>query len=70
MYWKEVIIKVQNLKHTYIVNCKDIYKVGAYLRVKIRKLDIINNIYELSAKEFEENPLKKHISAWPLEMYS
>ena len=39
MYGKEVIIKAQNLKHIYIVNCKDIYKVGAYLRVKIRKLD-------------------------------
>ena len=27
MYGKEVIIKAQNLKHIYIVNCKDIYKV-------------------------------------------
>ena len=50
MYGKEVIIKAQNLKHIYIVNCKDIYKVGEYLRE--------NNIYELSAKEFEENPFK------------
>ena len=58
MYGKEVIIKAQNLKHIYIVNCKDIYKVGEYLRVKIKKLDIENNIYELSAKEFEENPFK------------
>lgn len=39
MYGKEDIIKAQNLKHIYIVNCKGIYKVGAYLRVKIRKLD-------------------------------
>lgn len=39
MYGKEVIIKAQNLKHIYIVSCNGIYKVGAYLRVKIRKLD-------------------------------
>lgn len=58
MYGKEIIIKAQNLKHTFIVNCKDIYKVGAYLRVKIKKLDIGNNLYELDAKEFEENPFK------------
>ena len=58
MYGKEVIIRAQNLQHIYIVNCKDIYKVGEYLRVKIKKLDISNNVYELSAKEFEENPFK------------
>lgn len=58
MYGKEVIIKAQNLQHIYVVNCKDIYKVGEYLRVKIKKLDISNNVYELSAKEFEENPFK------------
>ena len=27
LYGKEVIIKAENLKHTYIVNCKDIYNV-------------------------------------------
>lgn len=27
MYGKEVVIKVDNLKHTYINNCKDFYKV-------------------------------------------
>ena len=58
MYGKEVIIKAQNLKHIYIVSCKDIYKVGEYLKVKIKKLDIENNTYELDAKEFEENPFK------------
>jgi small subunit ribosomal protein S1 len=58
LYGKEVIIKAQNLKHTYVVNCKDIYKVGEYLKVKLKKLDIENSIYELSAKEFEENPFK------------
>lgn len=58
MYGKEVIIKAQNLKHIYIVNCKDIYKVGEYLRVKIKKLDIENNIYELSAKDLRKTHLK------------
>ncbi len=38
MYGKEVIIKAQNLKHIYIVSCKDIYKVGEYLKVKIKKI--------------------------------
>ena len=59
MYGKEVIIKAENLKHTYIVNCKDIYNVGDYLKVKIIKLDIKNNLYELDAKCFLENPYKE-----------
>lgn len=58
MYGKEVIIKASELKNTYIVNCKDIYKVGDYLQVRIKKIDIKNNVYELSRKEFEENPFK------------
>jgi small subunit ribosomal protein S1 len=65
MYGKEVIIKADNLKHTYIVNCKEIYKVGDYLQVRIKNIDITNNIYELSAKDYEENPFKnirKYIS--------
>ena len=65
MYGKEVIIKASELKHTYIVNCKDVYKVGEYLKVKIKKIDLKNNIYELSAKEFEENPfanIRKYIT--------
>lgn len=65
LYGKEVIIKAEKLKHTYIVNCKDIYKVGDYLKVRIKKIDIENNTFELSAKEFEENPFKnirKYIS--------
>ena len=57
-YGKEVIIKAENLKHTYIVNCKEIYKPGEYLQVKIKRLDLENNILELSHKEFEENPFK------------
>ena len=65
LYGKEVIIKASELKHTYIVNCKDVYKVGEYLKVKIKKIDLQNNIYELSAKEFEENPfdnIRKYIT--------
>lgn len=58
MYGKEVIIKVESLKHTYVTNCKDIYKVEDYLKVRIKKIDIENNIFELSAKDFEENPFK------------
>ena len=58
MYGIEVIIKAENLRHTYIVNCKDIYNPGEYLKVKIKKLDIQNNIYELDAKCFIDNPYK------------
>ena len=61
----EVIIKADNLKHTYIVNCKDVYKVGDYLQVRLKNIDIKNNIFELSSKDFEENPFKnirKYIS--------
>ena len=31
---------------------------GDYLQVRIKNIDTINNIYELSAKDFEENPFK------------
>lgn len=58
LYGKEVIIKAEELKHTYIVNCKELYKVGDYLKVRIKKINVENNIYELSAKDFEENPFK------------
>lgn len=58
LYGKETIIKASNLKHTFIVNCKDIYKPGEYLKVRIVKLDIENNIFELDAKCFLENPYK------------
>lgn len=64
LYGKEVIIKAEELKHTYIVNCKDIYTVGDYLKVRIKNIDSENNIFELSAKEFEENPfnnIRKYI---------
>lgn len=58
MYGKEVIIKAENLQHTYIVNCKYIYTPGDYLKVKIKTLDIENNIFELDAKCFLTNPYK------------
>lgn len=58
MYGKEVVIKAENLQHTYIVNCKDIYTPGDYLKVKIKTLDIENNIFELDAKCFLTNPYK------------
>lgn len=58
LYGKEVIIKAENLQHTYILNCKDYYSSGEYLKVRIKNIDIDNNIFELSAKEFTTNPFK------------
>ena len=58
MYGKEVIIKAENLQHTYIVNCKERYNPGEYLKVRIKALDIQNNVYELDAKCFLDNPYK------------
>ena len=65
LYGKEVVIKAEKLKHTFILNCKNIYRVGDYIKVIVKKIDIESNTYELSAKEFEENPFKnirKYIS--------
>ena len=45
LYGKEVIIKADNLQHTYIVNCKDLYSSGEYLKVRIKNIDIKNNIF-------------------------
>ena len=42
----------------YILNCKDIYSAGEYLKVRVRNIDIQNNIYELSSKDFIDNPFK------------
>ena len=58
LYGKEVIIKAGNLQHTYIVNCKDYYFAGENLKVRIKNIDIKNNIFELSAKDFTENPFR------------
>ena len=58
LYGKEVVIKAENLQHTYIVNCKDIYSPGQYLKVRIKKIDIEKNIFKLVAKDLIENPYK------------
>ena len=58
LYGKEVIIKADNLQHTYIVNCKEYYSAGQNLKVRIKNIDIEKNIFELSAKDFTENPFK------------
>ena len=58
LYGKEVIIKAENLMHTYIVNCKDLYTSGEYITARITRIDIDNNIYELDAKCMLENPYK------------
>lgn len=65
LYGKEVVIKAENLQHTYIVNCKELYSPGQYLKVRIKKLDLQNNIFELSAKDFIQNPfndIRKYIT--------
>lgn len=58
LYGKEVVIKAKDLQHTYILNCKDYYSPGEYLKVRIKELDIENNKFLLSAKDFIENPFK------------
>lgn len=65
LYGKEVIIKADNLQHTYILNCKDYYSPGEYLKVRIKNIDIENDIYKLSAKDFLLNPftnIRKYIT--------
>lgn len=58
LYGKEVIIKADNLQHTYILNCKELYAPGEYLKVRIINIDIEKNIFELDAKCFTINPYK------------
>ena len=58
LYGKEVIIKADDLQHTYIVNCKDLYSPGEYLKARIKYIDLERNIFELSSKDFIENPYK------------
>ena len=55
---KEVIIKADKLQHTYIVNCKNLYSTGEYLKVKIKDINIQKNIFNLSGKDLLENPFK------------
>lgn len=65
LYGIEIIIPAENLKHTYIVNAKDYYTVGNSLIVRIKKMDIANNLFELSAKDLIENPynnIRKYIT--------
>ena len=58
LYGKEVIIKAENLQHTYIYSCKEIYSPGKSLKVRITNIDMENDIYELDAKCFLDNPFK------------
>lgn len=58
LYGKEVIIKADNLQHTYILNCKELYAPGEYLKVRIINVDIEKSIFELDAKCFTINPYK------------
>lgn len=65
LYGKEAIIKASNLKHTFIVNCKEIFKPGEYLKVRIINIDVEKNIFELDAKCFLVNPfnnIRKYIT--------
>ena len=65
LYGKEVVIKADNLQHTYILNCKDLYSPGGYLKVRIKNIDAQNNVFELSAKDFIINPytnIRKYIT--------
>lgn len=65
LYGKEVKIKVDDLQHTYIYSCKDIYMPGEYLKARVKVIDIQNNIFELSCKELLENPytnIRKYIT--------
>ena len=58
LFGKEVIIKADNLQHTYILNCKDLYSPGEYLKARIKNIDIERNMFELSAKDLIQNPYK------------
>ncbi len=56
LYGREVVIKAENLKHTYITNAKEDFAVGEYLKVRVKDIDIEKNIFELNAKELQDNP--------------
>lgn len=65
LYGKEVIIKAADLQHIFILDCKNYYVPGEYLKVRIKKIDLQNNVFELSAKDFIENPysvIRKYIT--------
>ncbi len=47
------------------MSCKELYLPGQYLKVRIKAINIQKGIYELSAKEFLENPyqnIRKYIT--------
>ena len=58
LYGIEVIIKAEELQHTFVVNCKDVYYPGQYLQVRIKEINIENKIFKLSGKELIDNPYK------------
>ena len=58
LYGIEIIIKAEDLQHTFIVNCKDIYFSGEYLQVRIKEIDIKNKTFKLSCKELLDNTYK------------
>ncbi len=62
---EKVIIKADNLQHIFILNCKNYYIPGEYLKVRIEKIDIENDIFELSAKDFIENPYTIRFNNYP-----
>lgn len=65
LYGKEVIIKAPNLQHTYILSCKELYSPGAYLKVRIKDINLEKNHFELDAKCFIENSyecIRKYIT--------
>lgn len=58
LYGKEVVITANNLQHIFILNCKDYYKPGDNLKVRIKNINEEHNDFELSSKDFLENPFK------------
>lgn len=65
LYGKEIIIKADELQHTYILNCKDYYSPGDHLKVRIKNIDIEKDVFELSAKDCLTNPfnaIRKYIT--------
>ena len=58
LYGKEVVITANNLQHTFILNCKDYYKPGDSLKVRIKNINEEHNEFELSSKDFLDNPFK------------
>lgn len=58
LYGIEIIIKAEELQHTFVVNCKDVYSPGEYLQVRIKDIDKENKVFKLSCKELLDNPYK------------